>query len=59
MSFGNGRHTAKIVKKNIKEIMEILLLNSIFPMIGKKNNFVSGIIRLPSGWDFSVCIGDR
>ena len=22
-------------------------------------NLVSGIIRVPSGWDFSVCIGDR
>ena len=21
-------------------------------------NFVSGIIHFPSGWDFSVCIGD-
>ena len=26
---------------------------------GSSVNLVSGIIRLPSGWDFSVCIGDR
>ena len=26
---------------------------------GNSVNFVSGIIRLPSGWDFSVWIGDR
>ena len=25
---------------------------------GNLVNLVSGIIRLPSGWDFSVCIGD-
>ena len=25
---------------------------------GNSVNFVSGTIRLPSGWDFSVCIGD-
>ena len=26
---------------------------------GNLVNLVFGIIRLPSGWDFSVCIGDR
>ena len=26
---------------------------------GKSVNLFSGIIRLPSGWDFSICIGDR
>ena len=26
---------------------------------GNSVNLVSGIIRLPSGWDFSVCIGGR
>ena len=26
---------------------------------GNSVNLVSGIIRLPSGWDFSVCIGDQ
>ena len=26
---------------------------------GNTVNLVSGIIRLPSGWDFSVCIRDR
>ena len=26
---------------------------------GNSINLVSGIIRLPSGWDFSVCIGGR
>ena len=26
---------------------------------GNSVNLLSGIIRLPSGWDFSVCIGDR
>ena len=26
---------------------------------GKSVNLVSGIICLPLGWDFSVCIGDR
>ena len=38
----------------------------IFPIIGESTvnarnlvNLVSGIIRLPSGWDFTVCIGDR
>ena len=25
---------------------------------GNSVNLVFGIIRLPSGWDFSVCIGD-
>ena len=26
---------------------------------GNSVNLVSGIIRLPSGWDFSLCIGDQ
>ena len=26
---------------------------------GNSVNLVSGIIRLPTGWDFSVCIGGR
>ena len=26
---------------------------------GNSVNLVSGIIRLPSGWNFSVCIRDR
>ena len=26
---------------------------------GNSVNLVSGIIRIPSGWDFSVCIGDQ
>ena len=26
---------------------------------GNSVNLVFGIIRLPSGWDFSVCIGNR
>ena len=26
---------------------------------GNSVNLVSGIIRLPSGWDFSVCTGER
>ena len=26
---------------------------------GNEVNLVSGIIRLPSGWDVSVCIGDQ
>ena len=26
--------------------------------VGNSVNLVSGIIRLPSGWDFSICIGD-
>ena len=26
---------------------------------GNSANLVSGNIRLPSGWDFSVCIGNR
>ena len=26
---------------------------------GNSVNLISGIIHLPSGWDFSVCIGNR
>ena len=26
---------------------------------GNEVNLVSCIIRFPSGWDFSICIGDR
>ena len=39
--------------------------NSEIPILGSTNNagnsvnFVSGIVRLSSGWDFLVCIGDR
>ena len=53
--------------------VNFLFKASIFPIKGKKNNqwsvsdadpeipvyLVSDIIRLPSGWDFSVCIRDR
>ena len=38
--------------------LEISTLGSM-DNAGNEVNLVSGIIRLPSGWNFSVCIGDR
>ena len=41
-----------------KSVREIPTLGST-DKAGHLVNLVSGIIRLPSGWDFSVCIKGR
>ena len=71
MTFEVGHHTMLIVK-SFKEIIQFYSVigkknkynNREIPNLGSTDNarisvnLVSGIIRLPSGWDFPDCMGD-
>ena len=68
MTFGVGRHFKALIfpligKKNNQSLVSDT--DRGIPTLGSTDNarnsvnLVSGIIRLPSGWDLSVCIGNR
>ena len=49
------KNNQTLVSDADREIITLGLTNNT----GNSVHLVSGIIRLPSGWDFSVCIEDR
>ena len=72
MTFGVDRHTTLILNIIFKTSIFLRIGKknnhssvSDADRVGSTDNaansvyLVSGILRLPSGWDFSVCIGDR
>ena len=70
MTFGVGRHTALIVNILFKtsifqrkckqnNLSSVSKADGSTDNAGNSVNLIFGTIRLPSSWDFSVCIGDR